>query len=335
MLTGRGRPLRFVALVGAGWAATRVAMLWPMVASVPAALDGALPIQPADAEEIALPRLVPPRIRAVARPLRSVMRRQIPMSSGGRWSAIAGVAADPPQRDASVTPPTIFGAPPAAIARSPSVSPTPEGSVASRWSFSAWFVTRRGAPAGGALLGGDQLGVRASYALDPARRIQLFGRATAPLAVAGREVAVGIDWRPTRLPVRLVVEQRIGLDGNRGGPAAGVVGGIDGVMLPLDFELSAYGQAGAVWRGRADPFADGAVQAVREVATVGSARLTVGAGLWGAAQREATRIDVGPSIQLTLPIEARAVKLSIDWRQRIAGDARPGSGPALTLGTDF
>jgi hypothetical protein len=29
------------------------------------------------------------------------------------------------------------------------------------------------------------------------------------------------------------------------------------------------------------------------------------------------------------------VRLSIDWRQRIAGRARPGSGPALSIGSDF
>jgi hypothetical protein len=29
------------------------------------------------------------------------------------------------------------------------------------------------------------------------------------------------------------------------------------------------------------------------------------------------------------------VKVHVDWRQRIAGNARPGSGPALTLASDF
>jgi hypothetical protein len=29
------------------------------------------------------------------------------------------------------------------------------------------------------------------------------------------------------------------------------------------------------------------------------------------------------------------VKLHLDWRQRILGNARPGSGPAITLSGDF
>ena len=30
-----------------------------------------------------------------------------------------------------------------------------------------------------------------------------------------------------------------------------------------------------------------------------------------------------------------AIALALDWRQRVAGAARPGSGPALTLASDF
>jgi hypothetical protein len=205
----------------------------------------------------------------------------------------------------------------------------------SRWSASGWFVTRRGAPASGAMLGGDQLGVRVAYALGQQRRMRLYLRATAPLAVAGRELALGIEWQPTRHPVRVAAEHRVGLDGNRGGPAVAVVGGVDAVELPFDFRLEAYGQAGAVWRGRLDPFADGALRVTHEVARAGKARLDVGAGAWGAAQREAARLDVGPSAVATVPLGDKAVKLAVDWRERVAGDARPGSGPAVTLGADF
>jgi hypothetical protein len=31
----------------------------------------------------------------------------------------------------------------------------------------------------------------------------------------------------------------------------------------------------------------------------------------------------------------RNVKVHADWRQKLAGNARPGSGPALTLSGDF
>jgi hypothetical protein len=110
---------------------------------------------------------------------------------------------------------------------------------------------------------------------------------------------------------------------------------VNAADLPLDLELDAYGQAGAVWRGRIDPFADGALRVTHEVASIGKARLSLGGGIWGAAQRDAARLDVGPSAVATLPLAGQPVKLSIDWRQRVAGNARPGSGPALTLGADF
>ncbi|MDB5738415.1 MAG: hypothetical protein JWO65_2083, partial [Sphingomonas bacterium] len=44
---------------------------------------------------------------------------------------------------------------------------------------------------------------------------------------------------------------------------------------------------------------------------------------------------VGPSAVLRLPIEGRTVAVALDWRQRVTGDAKPGSGVALTLGIDF
>ncbi|WP_204317143.1 hypothetical protein, partial [Klebsiella aerogenes] len=33
--------------------------------------------------------------------------------------------------------------------------------------------------------------------------------------------------------------------------------------------------------------------------------------------------------------EIEPLRIALDWRQRVAGEARPGSGPALTLGADF
>ena len=64
-------------------------------------------------------------------------------------------------------------------------------------------------------------------------------------------------------------------------------------------------------------------------------RIDFGAGIWGSAQRGAARLDIGPTIGVAVPIARRAIRLSADWRERIAGDARPGSGPAFTIGSDF
>ncbi|ODP36069.1 hypothetical protein [Sphingomonas turrisvirgatae] len=335
-MNGRGRPLRFVALVAAGWAGARVLILWPDGGDLPAAIEEAFPIQGAVAAEPAV----------VASAKRAAPSLFVPLAVA--LPAVARPAWPPPQRADRGEPaaeaaelvalerPEVLGAPVGALPGLVLPSgPSASVQLPSRWSASGWFVTGRGAPAGGPLLGGDQAGLRVAYALDESQRLRAYLRATAPLASAAREVALGVEWQPSDLPLRVVAEQRVGLDGNAGGPAIGVVGGVDAIELPIEFELSAYGQAGIVWRGRADPFADGAVRVTREVAGIGPARVALGGGVWGAAQRDATRLDLGPSAVATLPLGGRAVKLSIDWRERVAGNARPGSGPAVTLGADF
>ena len=98
---------------------------------------------------------------------------------------------------------------------------------------------------------------------------------------------------------------------------------------PTDVALA----AGAIRRDRTEPYADGAARATRPLATLGAARLAVGGGVWAAAQRGAARVDVGPALTLELPLAGRAARFALDYRARAAGDARPGSGVALTLGT--
>lgn len=163
----------------------------------------------------------------------------------------------------------------------------------------------------------------------------LAARASAPLQGRGRELALGIDWQPTRLPLHVIAEHRIALDGGKGGPAVMVIGGVDPVPIVAGFRLEAYGQAGAIARGRIEPFVDGAVRVTRPVAHIGAARIDLGVGSWGGVQRDAARLDIGPSVAVVVPVAARNVRLTLDWRQRIAGNARPGSGPALTIGSDF
>jgi len=184
------------------------------------------------------------------------------------------------------------------------------------------------------MLGGDQAGLRIAYH-PGSGRIALFARLTAPLAGRGSEAAAGIEWQPTRAPVRVVAEYRAGLDGMPGGPALGVVAGVYAVPLPLDFSLEAYGQAGAVARKQIDPFADGALRVTHRVASAGRAQLDIGAGAWGAVQRGVARLDIGPSAVARVPVGDNALRVAIDWRERVVGDARPGSGPALSLGADF
>ena len=215
----------------------------------------------------------------------------------------------------------------------------PPARLPSRWSGSAWLVARGGAgiaPGGlGGQLGESQAGARIAYLVDRRHRIALAARVTTPLGRGLREAAVGVEWQPTRLPVRLVAEQRFAIDGGRGGPALGVVGGVGPVALPLAFRLEAYGQAGVIRRAATEPYADGAARVAHPLAAIGGVRVDLGAGAWGGAQRGAARLDLGPSLGVSLPLGKQRVRATLDWRQRVVGDARPGSGTALTLGTDF
>jgi hypothetical protein len=309
-------------------------MLWPEGATLPRAIEAAFPLLPAQAATAPAPRPVQlatlPHL-PVARPLHVVPLATVGTvaqhSDPSRVSlAMLGLVSFGREE--------VLGAPAGTLPRPAPPASLPPTAQPSRWSASAWFLTRRGATTGGAMLGGDQAGMRVAYH-PGSGRIALFARLTTPLGGRGSEAAAGIEWQPTAAPVRVVAEYRAGFDGTPGGPALGVVAGIHAVPLPLDFSLEAYGQAGAVARARIDPFADGALRVTRQIASAGRAKLDVGAGAWGAAQRGAARLDIGPSAIASVPVGDNALRVAIDWRERVAGDARPGSGPALSLGADF
>jgi hypothetical protein len=54
--------------------------------------------------------------------------------------------------------------------------------------------------------------------------------------------------------------------------------------------------------------------------------------MWGGAQPGLYRIDAGPRVTMRVRDNLR---VHLDWRQRLAGNAEPGSGPAITLAGDF
>ncbi|GGJ51552.1 hypothetical protein CDQ92_16620 [Sphingopyxis bauzanensis] len=66
-----------------------------------------------------------------------------------------------------------------------------------------------------------------------------------------------------------------------------------------------------------------------------SSPLRVGALAAGAVQPGAARVNVGPRLSLRLPDVSEGSRIVLDRRQRIAGDARPASGLAQTLASDF
>ena len=331
-----GRPLRFLAASLACWTALRVVMLWsetPTVTSVIRTIVpglGATPRPHAVAVTVTGP-VPPPTIGPAGASPARVPANQGPDRERRIALALAAlVRFDNPQ--VAVGPPGEMIAPPDLPAsRSPARLPK-------RWSADLWLVARGGSNRqtgfGGGELGGAQAGARVAYALDRRRRLAAFGRIDTPLAGRGREAAVGLDWRPTRLPVHLVVEERVLLDTGTAAPAAGLVGGF-GPVVRHGLRLEGYGQAGVIARGGGEGFADGAVHATRPIGALGGLSFDLGAGAWGGAQRDAARLDLGPTLGATVPIGGHAIRVALDWRERVAGEARPGSGPALTIGASF
>lgn len=334
---GRGRPLRFVGMVVCGWIGMRLVVLGSVPtrppspspsARVPAAARPVLPMPLAPiARQEAAPALAPATMPAARR--------------GKVRSLAAAVPAIPPLADA----PRLADAKPAeatAAPRLPVASVLPSTSPIAmrrpRWQASAWLVLRPGrgvgAAPGAGQIGGSQYGIRLRHPLDRRARIAAYGRIAGPVRARGAEAALGIEWQPFRANLRLAAEQRIGLDGGGGGPGIGMVAGVDRRLLAA-FRLEAYGQSGILARTRVEPYADGALRITRPAATGRRTSLAIGIGAWGAAQRDAQRLDIGPSLVAELPIGAAHARLALDWRQRIAGGARPGSGVALTLGSDF
>jgi hypothetical protein len=331
-MTG-GRPLRFLALALGGWVVIRIAVLLPEIDALPVVKI--------------LPRMIGVLVPGVAA---TGFARLAPVASSSPLQAPALPA---------IRPPTLRSIPAASIARWPAgkavVLPAPATSVpqvdripsplapptivrgSSRLNGSAWLLVR-GGPGGtlsGGQLGASQGGIRVTYALGERRRLALAARVAAPLKGRGREVALGIEWQPTDLPIRLIAERRFVLDGGRGGPTVGVIAGYGPSDVAPGVRIEAYGQGGAIARDGVEGFVDASARLTHPIGSIAGARVDIGIGAWGSAQRTATRVDIGPSIVATLPVAHTSLRVMLDWRERIAGDARPGSGPALSIGTDF
>ncbi|WP_294261330.1 hypothetical protein [uncultured Sphingomonas sp.] len=348
MSTPAGRPLRFLVAVLGGWTALRAAMLLPEAAQLGLVSAEAAPAGKAIASlpprmlgewTIAVPHLRPALPHTAGMPTRSTAPATIPGRSV-TLALIAQIGFGEPQRRARPT----LSTPYVPLPATPSgrlAPPARAFAAAPRLSGSGWLSLRDGGGGAslgpGGQLGGSQGGIRLRYALGSARTLALSARLSSPTRGPGREAALGIEWRPRGAPVALIAEQRLGLDGTPGGPALLAVGGLAPRPVAAGFSLEGYTQAGGVLRsGRSEPFADGALRLAAPVANAGrDGEVTLGLGAWGGAQRDAQRLDIGPSAAIALPVGERRVRLTLDWRQRIAGRARPGSGLALTIGSDF
>lgn len=204
-----------------------------------------------------------------------------------------------------------------------------------RLQLSAWALVRQepgpASLSGNGMLGGSQAGARLTYHFN--RQVAASLRTSSPVggAARGGEVAAGVRVAPFRsIPIALTAERRqaFGRAGGRSAFAAFLEGGVYQRPIAWGFNLDAYAQAGVVGLRSRDLFADGAFTFTRPVYN----RFSAGFGLWGGAQPGLYRVDAGPRVSMRV---RNNMAVHVDWRQRLAGNADPRSGPALTLAADF
>jgi hypothetical protein len=216
--------------------------------------------------------------------------------------------------------------------------PVLERSRIDRWQLTTWALLRsqqtgiagsRSLATGGQL-GASQAGARLLYNVN--RQIALSARTSSEVGRRGGEVAAGVRVQPfAHLPLWLTAERRQAIGRYGGGRSAFALfaeGGLYGMPLPWRFTLDSYLQGGVVGARSRDLFIDGGLAVTRPVFN----RFSAGFGVWGGAQPGLYRVDAGPRITMRLRSN---LKVHLDWRQRLKGNARPGSGPALTLSGDF
>lgn len=212
--------------------------------------------------------------------------------------------------------------------------PTPVQAGVDRLSLSSWAMVRSKPGAQGlatsSTLGGSQAGARLLWRFHPNLAASL--RTSSPInSQRGMEAALGLRYQPLRsVPVAVTLERRhaFGRFAGTSGFAGFVEGGLYGRPMPFDTRLDAYIQAGAVGFRDRLWFVDGSATLTRPIWR----NFSGGLGVWGAAQRDLNRLDVGP--RLSMPV-GRRMRAHLDYRYQLMGNAQPGSGAVMTIAADF
>ncbi len=354
----RGEPVMALLLVLAGWTVFRiwswhsppvdstVAELPEKAALTPLTVESRLtdqgaPVLPDNLKEPALAaRSFAMATRTAGLPAMGMER--VAGSNFPVLSAFSDSGGDPGFADAPV-----LSAPSQPVPSVPHESPRREKR---RWSMDAWLLLREDTTtpvtSGRGNYGQSQLGAVLRYSPLPGSRFRpaVYMRASKAL-VQNREseFAGGVMARPLPdVAISVAAEVRLSdaeMDRTLR-PAAFAVTELPPVALAYDFKAEAYAQVGYVGGDYATAFADGQFRLHREVLRLGAIRASLGGGVWGGAQKGAERVDMGPGVTLAVPLQVSehlhaGVRLSADWRFRVAGDANPSSGPSLTLSTGF
>ena len=184
------------------------------------------------------------------------------------------------------------------------------------------------APAG--QLGASQAGMRLTYNID--RLLALSGRLSTPVGQRGGEGALGVRVHPhnqhshlahrraspAHRPIWRRAQRLCLVPRGRALSAAAAVALQPGRLFPGGRRRREEPRPVRRWRGGVTRPLFG--------------KYSGGFGIWGGAQPGLARLDVGPRLTMRM---RKNVKVHLDWRQKLVGNARPGSGPALTLAGDF
>jgi len=358
--------LRFLALAVFGWAGVRAATIGalpgaelfrveksepkappiiptefpPIIPVAPAAVQTDAPLESTSGSQpVVQPVMVPvyytAQVSAPARVLRQAsapaLQRSLFTSSNpelDEWPLTRLAAVSMPQRSSVVV-------------REEAMPPTPVpplGRRLDRLQLTSWALLRSQQTgvagsqslATGGQLGASQAGARLLYNFN--RLLALSARLSSPVGKRGGEVAAGVRVHPlVSIPIWLTAERRQAIGQYGGGRSAFALfleGGLYQQPLPWRFSLDTYMQGGVVGLHSRDLFVDGGLAVTRPLFR----QFSAGFGVWGGAQPGLYRVDAGP--RLTMRVRGN-LKVHVDWRQRLAGNARPGSGPALTLAGDF
>lgn len=297
--------------------------------------------------------MAPPRERrSGVAPAETSLQSRLIASGPARYEALERERHAPLQPDAAVHDFTLQAQPSRfAPARRQSAEfslagPTGSSSGRNRLSSDAWVFVRQGSGANigagplGPTYGRSQFGavlrfdLGSRYASPP----QVYLRATGATDSREADLAAGISVRPMpTLPLRAHGEVRLSRLGDRVElrPSAFITAGVDETLQAFDARLRGYAQAGYVGGEFATGFVDGSLVVERDVERGERGALAMGVGTWGGVQKGAARLDAGPTVSVDLRLGQGRVRLAADYRFRVAGDADPSSGAALTLSSSF
>jgi hypothetical protein len=222
-----------------------------------------------------------------------------------------------------------------------------------RWSGEAFTLVRdtpidpASGLATGPLLGASQTGAALGYTIDPlARRaLTVTARVNAATDAAGRtdpqtaQAAFGLRYQ--LLPALAISAERLVSLGElaRDDWLLRLSSGIarQAPVAGKRVRLDAYGEINLLANG--DALAAGQARALAPLFDAKNVGFAAGLGSWGSVQNTGGttigRFDVGPSAAVRLGQGRLNLELTADYRQRLAGQALPASGPTLALSSSF